>query len=407
MPILSFIRANAKFLLAGFLISYLSSFGQTFFLSIFAGEIRAEFGLSHGNWGTVYGLSTMVSAVVMLWAGVLTDRFRVRTLAVIVVLGLAVASIGMALAKSLWMLFGVIFLLRFLGQGMMSHISGVAMARWFVASRGRALAIAALGFSAGEASLPVSFVAAKSLMDWRMLWVVGAGLLVVAMPFIQVLLRAERTPQSMAKEAQGTGMAGRHWSRSEVLRHPLFWLLVPALLGPAAFNTSFFFQQVHLAEVKGWAHVSLVAIFPVYSAATVAAMLTSGWMVDRFGAVSLMAAYQLPLVAFFFGMGQIDTLPFAAPMLILLGLTSGAQATIPTAFWAEVYGTRNIGAIKALAGAVMVLGSAFGPMLTGLAIDAGIVYPRQMPVIAVYFLIAAGLVWLGVRIAKKSLPAPP
>lgn len=395
MPIFTFLRENAKFLFAGFLISWLSSFGQTFFISVFAGEIRAEFGLSHAGWGAIYGGATTASAFVMLWSGVLTDRFRVRALAAVVMVGLAGASVLMSVSTAIWALVLTIFLLRFFGQGMMSHISGVAMARWFVASRGRALAIAALGFSAGEATLPLSFVAAKALADWRMLWLVAAFILLVCLPVIARLLRAERTPQSMAEEAQSTGMAGRHWTRGEALRHPLFWFLIPALLGPSAFNTAFFFQQVHLAEVKGWPHVALVAIFPVYSAATVFAMLFSGWLVDRVGAMRLMAWYQLPLALFFLLMGQADSLAHAAPLMIFMGLTSGAQATVPTAFWAEAYGTRHIGSVKAVAASVMVLGSAIGPLLTGGLIDAGISYPQQMIGMAVYFALTCALVAAG------------
>ncbi|MBL4916692.1 MFS transporter [Szabonella alba] len=397
MPIFTFLRTNAKFLFAGFLISWLSSFGQTYFISVFAGEIRFEFGLSHGGWGAIYGVATTASAVVMLWSGVLTDKFRVRVLAAAVITGLVLACVLMSVSSAIWALVLTIFLLRLLGQGMMSHISGVAMARWFVANRGRALAIAALGFSMGEVSLPLSFVAAKALADWRTLWLVAAGILLICLPVILTLLRAERTPQSMAAESQSTGMEGRHWTRAEVLRHPLFWFLIPALLGPAAFNTAFFFQQVHLAEVKGWPHVALVAIFPVYSAATVVAMLGSGWLVDRVGAVRLMAFYQLPLVAFFLLMGQADNLAQAAPLMVFMGLTAGAQATVPTAFWAEVYGTRHIGSIKAVGASVMVLGSALGPLLTGGLIDAGLDYPRQMTGIAVYFALACLLVWTGLR----------
>jgi len=401
MPIFTFLRVNAKFLFAGFLISWLSSFGQTYFISVFAGEIRLEFGLTHGGWGAIYGLATTASAVVMLWSGVLTDRFRVRTLAVVVIGGLVMACLLMSVSSAIWSLVLVIFLLRFFGQGMMSHISGVAMARWFVASRGRALAIAALGFSVGEASLPLGFVAAKALADWRTLWLVAAGILLLSLPVILSLLRAERTPQSMAAESQSTGMAGRHWTRGEALRHPLFWFLIPALLGPAAFNTAFFFQQVHLAEVKGWPHVALVAIFPVYSAATVFAMLASGWLVDRVGAVRLMAWYQLPLALFFLLMGQADSLAHAAPLMVFMGLTSGAQATVPTAFWAEVYGTRHIGSVKAVAASVMVLGSAIGPLVTGGLIDRGIGYPEQMVGMAVYFVLTCALVWLGLWQSRR------
>jgi MFS family permease len=396
MPIFTFLRDNAKFLFAGFLISWLSSFGQTYFISVFAGEIRLEFGLSHAGWGAIYGGATTASAAVMLWSGALTDRFRVRALAAVVVVGLAAACVLMSVSTAIWALVPVIFLLRLFGQGMMSHISGVAMARWFVASRGRALAIAALGVTVGEATLPLSFVAAKALADWRMLWLVAAGILVIGLPVIARLLRAERTPQSMAQESQSAGMAGRHWTRGDALRHPLFWFLIPALLGPSAFNTAFFFQQVHLAEVKGWPHVALVAIFPVYSAATVISMLVSGWLVDRVGASRLIAWYQLPLALFFLLMGQADSLAHAAALMVFMGLTSGAQATVPTAFWAEVYGTRHIGSVRAVAASVMVLGSALGPLLTGGLIDAGISYPQQMVGMAVYFgmtcvLVAAGL----------------
>ena len=80
MTLIRFLRDNAPFLAAGALLSFGSSFGQTFFISIFAGEIRAEFGLSHGAWGGIYTLGTTFSALVMIWAGGLTDRFRARRL---------------------------------------------------------------------------------------------------------------------------------------------------------------------------------------------------------------------------------------------------------------------------------------------------------------------------------------
>ncbi|PTE23810.1 MFS transporter [Cereibacter changlensis] len=403
MPFFTFLRANAPFLFVGFLLSFLSSFGQTFFISTFGGEIRAEFGLSHGQWGAVYGIATTFSAAVMLWSGGLTDRFRVRALGPMVLGGLALTCVAMALNPFVMLLPVAIFALRLLGQGMTSHIAGVAMARWFVASRGRALAIAALGFSFGEALLPVAFVALKGVTGWRTLWLVAAAILLVSLPVLARLLRQERTPQSMAAEAQIGGMHGRHWSRNEVLRHRLFWFLVPALLGPSAFNTAFFFQQVHLAEVKGWAHVGLVAIFPAYSAASVVALLASGWAVDRFGTARLMPLFQLPLALFYFLFAGVDSLALALPVMLLMGLTSGAQATVPVAFWAEFYGTRHIGSIKATAAAIMVLGSAIGPILTGALIDLGISFPQQMVGIGLYFLLACLLAGIGVGTAKRSL----
>jgi MFS family permease len=405
MPFFAFLRANAKFLFAGFLLALLSSFGQTFFISIFAGEIRQTFGLSHGDWGGLYGIATTASAAVMLWAGGLTDRFRVRALGAWVLSGLALACLAMAANPLAGGLVVVIFLLRFFGQGMVSHVSGIAMARWFTASRGRALAIAALGFSLGEAALPILFVALKQVLHWRALWAGSALVILICTPVLLWLLRQERTPQSMANEAQSLGMGGRHWTRGQALRHGLFWCAVPMLLAPAAFNTAFFFHQVHLAEVKGWGHAALVTLFPVYSAATVAAMLVSGWAVDRFGTARLMPLYQLPLAAFYLAFAGVTDLTWAAAVVILMGLTSGAQSTVPVAFWAEFYGTRHIGAIKATAASVMVLGSAIGPALTGAFIDRGMAFPAQMGAIAAYIVAASLLVGVGIALVRRT-PGP-
>ena len=66
---LAFLRNNAKFLGAGMLLTLNSSFGQTFFISIFAAQIMAAFALSDGEWGMIYAIGTTASAVVMYWAG--------------------------------------------------------------------------------------------------------------------------------------------------------------------------------------------------------------------------------------------------------------------------------------------------------------------------------------------------
>jgi MFS family permease len=405
MPFAAFLRANAPFLLAGFLLSFLSTFGQTTFISIFAGEIRAEFGLSHAQWGTAYAMGTLASACVMLWAGALTDRFRVRALGAIVMVGLAMACLAMAVNPWAAILPVVIFALRFMGQGMMPHLSGVAMARWFAASRGRALAVAALGFSVGEITLPLGFVALKQVADWRLLWGVAGVILLAALPVLSRLLRLERTPQSMANESATLGMGGRHWTRAQALRHPLFWMVMPALMAGPVFTTAFYFQQVHLAEVKGWSHVALVAIFPFYTAAGVAAMLGSGWAIDRFGAARIMPFYPLGTALFFLVFPLVQTLGPAAGVVLLLGLSSGAQATVPVAFWAEAFGTQHIGAIRATAGSIMVLGTAIGPILTGALIDAGIGFPDQMRVIGVYGLCAVALSAVAVARARTALTA--
>lgn len=403
MGTVEFLRRNAPFLSVGALLTFVSSFGQTYFISIFAGEIRAEFRLGHGDWGAIYAAGTMASAIVMVWAGALTDVFRVRRLSLFVLIGLAAACLAMAALPAVWLLPFVIFCLRLGGQGMSSHIATVAMARWFVAARGRALAIASLGFALGEAFLPLIFVWALGFWHWRALWVVAAGVVLLILPVVVRLLREERTPQSAAKDGAATGMLGRHWTRSEVLRHWLFWAIFPAVLGPSAFGTAFFFQQVHLAEVKGWEHLELVALFPLYTGVGILSMLGSGWLIDRIGTGWLMPLAQLPVAAAFLVLAQADSLGVAAIAVSLMAVTFGAGATLPGAFWAEYFGTRHLGAIKALATAVMVLGSAIGPWITGSLIDLGYDFPDQMVWIGAWFLLVFLLVAFAMSRARRDL----
>jgi MFS family permease len=406
MSIRAFLRDNAPWLSAGVLLTFLSSFGQTYFISVFAGEIRDDFELSHGAWGGLYTLGTAASALVMVWAGGLTDHFRVRALVPAVLLLMAAACLFMALNPVWWLLPIVIFALRFTGQGMMSHLAVVAMARWFVATRGKALSVATLGFALGEAFLPLIFVALLASHDWRLLWMGAALVALIGVPLLLLLLRRERTPQSWAATCGSLGMAGRHWTRGQTLRHFLFWFMVPALLGPSAFNTAFFFHQVHIAEVKEMGHLELVAMFPVYTAVGIGAMVLAGFLIDRLGTARVLPFIQLPMIAAFALFAVSDGPLLLLAGFVMLALTTGANSIVPNAFWAEFYGSAHMGSIKAMAAAIMVLGSAIGPGITGLAIDLGLGIETQFWLIAGYFAFASAMMTIGVRRARPLLALP-
>ena len=407
MTFVDFIRKNASWILAGGVLTFMSSFGQTFFISIFGGEIRDDFGLSHAEWGSIYAIGTGVSAIVMVWAGVVTDILRTRVLGAIVLIGLAVACVAMASISHAFLLPFVIFALRFFGQGMCSHLAVVAMSRWFVSNRGRALSLAGLGFSIGEAFLPMCFVFVMGFWHWQNLWLVAAGVCLLAIPVLLRLLRNERTPQSLAATDQSLGMEGRHWRRLDAIKHPLFWVMVPSILGTSAFGTAFFFHQVHYADLKDWEHFTMVAFFPLFTGATVLMMLVAGWALDRFGTASLVPYFQVPLVLAFLCFAFANDLSLLALGLVLFSVTAGANATLPNAFWAEFYGTQHLGAIKALAAAVMVLGSAIGPGVTGYFIDTGVGLETQFIWVSGYFVLCTLALIVGVRryaplIARRS-----
>lgn len=402
--LLAYLSENARWLSAGILITCLSSFGQTFFIALFAAEIQNEFSLSHGDWGLMYSVGTTASAIAMVWAGQAADLFRVRTLGALSLGGLALACLAMAGNSALWALPVIIFALRLMGQGMMSHIAAVAMARWFVATRGRALSISALGFSVGQAFFPIIVVALLTYFEWRMIWILCAAIALIGIPLLMLLLSKERTPASMAEKTKSFGMQLKHWTRGDVLRHPLFWLMVPALLGPSAFNTAFFFHQVHFAEIKGISNMQLVAHFPLYTVISIVVMIVTGALLDKFGTPRLIVLHQVPMIFAFVSLSVAANTSGLTIGFVFLAITAGATATLMPAFWAEFYGTAHLGAIKAMATAIMVLGSAIGPGLTGSLIDLGFGLEYQFFWIAGYFAFATLTMLSGVWMTRKDMP---
>jgi MFS family permease len=155
--------------------------------------------------------------------------------------------------------------------------------------------------------------------------------------------------------------------------------------------------------VKDWGHAALVAMFPAYTASAVGAMMVSGWLIDRFGAGRLAGVYLLPLAAGYAVFAVAPGIPAGLLALILIGVSSGIHNTMASAFWAEYYGTAHIGAIRAATGAVMVLGSALGPAITGALIDRGVSFPAQSLAIAAYFLLSSVIAGLGAARATRHL----
>tara|TARA_Y100000739_G_C20609142_1_gene467434 strand:+ start:553 stop:1767 length:1215 start_codon:yes stop_codon:yes gene_type:complete len=393
---MKFILDNFRWLLASFLLFFMSSFGQTMFISIFAGNIQKEFSLSSGAWGGLYMAGTLTSAAVMLCLGGLTDVFKVRLLGSLTLLFLAISCLAMYWVQSLYLLPIIIFALRVSGQGMTTHIASVSIGRWFVATRGRAISISHLGYSLGEAILPISFVVIIGLYGWRFSWLFSSLLLLGAIPFLVFLLSKERSPKSVIKDNDCFGLNGHHWTRREALYHPLFWFLFPALLGPAAFSTAFFFLHVHYAETKGWSHFEIVSLFPIFTISSIISMIISGIIVDRFNTSKLMFLCLTPSIFGFLLLSFSGTLFITAIGVSMIAITSGTQNTLSSAFWAEFYGTKHLGSIKSIATSTMVLGSALGPGITGFAIDQGFNFSTQMPWISGYYALATIMAFIGI-----------
>ncbi|MGY8748037.1 MAG: MFS transporter [Pirellulales bacterium] len=402
--IFSFAYRNARWLLGGLLLTFFSSFGQTFFISLFSGEIRESFQLSDGEFGAIYMAGTLASAVTLVGLGKTLDRFSVSAVSLCVICALALACLGMSIVNSWLLLLVVIYALRLFGQGMMTHTSQTAIGRWYDADRGRAISLTSMGHQIGEALFPSVVLVLLGLYEWRIAWrICAVALVVVALPTIVLLMRVEHQPDIDPHQELENKVPD--WTRGQVIRDGVFWVLCLGILAPAFIGTSVFFHQVRIVESKGWSSSVFALSFLVLSMTTIFFTLVAGLLVDRYRARRILPAFLLPLglacLVLSFGRTPWSIYGF----MFLLAISYGFSSAIFGTIWPETYGTGHLGAIRAVAVAAMVFASAIGPGITGWCIDRGIGFDFQLLVMAGYCLFAAMAMVAAVRILERRQQA--
>jgi MFS family permease len=402
---MNFILQNARWLAATALLYFCSSFGQTFFISLFAGEIREAFNLSHGDWGFIYSGGTLASAIAMLCFGGYVDKYKISLNIKIVVISLSLICLAMTFVKQVWILPFIIFGLRFFGQGMLIHIPAVAIGKWYGKNKGKALSLSIMGFSIGEAILPVIFVSLFILIGWRNSWLVGTIILFITLPIIINLLSNERIPNSSQENIiDQVGMGSKHWKRKEVLKHWVFWSVIIPFLIPPIFSTAFFFNMVHLTEIKSWSLITFTSLFPFYTGMSILTTLISGWILDKFGVEKILPFYLLPMALGLLVFSYSDTYMTAAIGFSFLGMTQGLAMMIGGTFWPVYYGTKNLGSVRSLSTSCMVFGTAIGPAVVGKLLDFSINYNLILLGMSFLAIIASVSLWFIMLKAPALLP---
>ncbi len=364
---------NLKVIIFGFIFTFFSCFGQSFFIGLFNSSIRETLSITHGQFGTIYASATLFSSLLLIWIGKKIDDVNVIKFAIFVTILLSFSSFFFSKTSSVAFLFVAIFLMRFSGQGLMSHTASTTISRYFTKSRGKALSIIWFGLSSAEFIMPVLIVYLLTIIIWQDLWIIFSLIVLICLPLASYILVKDvklDTRESNQNEKLKEDNI-KNWKRIEVLGDYRFYIVSLNMLAMPWIATGVFVYQSFVTNSKGWGEYTIAQSFMSYSIFSVITLIVAGYLIDKFTSRKLLIYMNIPLF-----LGTLVIMYFDAPItaflfLGLVGISNGLANLLGSSTWAEIYGVKYIGSIKALTTALMVFATAFGTALFGFFIDAG------------------------------------
>ena len=364
---------SLKVIIFGFIFTFFSCFGQSFFIGLFNSSIRETLSITHGQFGTIYASATLFSSLLLIWIGKKIDDVNVIKFAIFVTILLSFSSFFFSKTSSVAFLFVAIFLMRFSGQGLMSHTASTTISRYFTKSRGKALSIIWFGLSSAEFIMPVLIVYLLTIIIWQDLWIIFSLIVLICLPLASYILVKDvklDTRESNQNEKLKEDNI-KNWKRIEVLGDYRFYIVSLNMLAMPWIATGVFVYQSFVTNSKGWGEYTIAQSFMSYSIFSVITLIVAGYLIDKFTSRKLLIYMNIPLF-----LGTLVIIYFDAPQtaflfLGLVGISNGLANLLGSSTWAEIYGVKYIGSIKALTTALMVFATAFGTALFGFFIDAG------------------------------------
>jgi len=391
-----------KVILFGFIFTFFSSFGQSYFLGLFNSSIREALSITHGQFGSIYAAATLCSSLLLIWVGKKIDDVNIFKFAFFVIILLSFACFFFSRITSVFLLFIAIFLMRFSGQGMMSHTASTTISRYFTKTRGRALSISWFGLSSAEFIMPVLMVYLLTIIDWQNLWIIFSITVLIILPIASFLLIKNLNLDSReANDENIKQVEIKQWKRREVIKDYRFYIISLNMLAMPWIFSGFAVFQSFVQTSKGWGPYIIAQSFMSYSVFSVLTLFLSGFLIDKFSSRKLLIYMNIPLllaaiILFFF-----DTPIIAFIFLGLVGSSNGFANILGSSTWAELYGVKYLGSIKALSTALMVFATAFGVALFGYLIDIGFTVGDIAVVSGIYIFISLILLFL---VRKKLNP---
>jgi len=366
---------NKKVILFGFIFTFFSSFGQSFFLGLFNPSLRSQLDITHGQFGTIYAGATICSSLVLIWFGKKIDDIKIFKYSLLVILILFFSSVFFSFISNIYFLVAAIFFMRFSGQGLMSHTSSTTISRYFNKRRGRALSGIWFGLSSAEFILPITIIFLLNIFSWQTIWHFISAIIIIILPLTAFYtiknITLESRESSNFDQSQKNFTETKSWQRSEVLRDFKFYIILLNILAMPWIVTGVFIYQSFISESKLWDSYVIPQSFMIYSITSILTLISSGFLVDKFTSRKLIPYMNIPLLLGLMILYVYDFKYSAYLFFGLMGISNGLANVLGSSTWAEIYGVRFLGSIRALTTAFMVFSTAFGTAIFGIFIDNG------------------------------------
>ena len=371
---LLFIGGNKRLLNFGFLFNFFSSFGQTFFISLFVPFWIDSLQISSTTFGSVFAVVTVISAIFLSFTGKYIDILPVRTYGLIVFSGLMISIALLSQVYHFTLLILALFLVRWFGQGLMTHTSSTGIAKYFDHHRGKALGITTLGHPIAQFLLPLLVIPLIAIVGWRetLIYLAIAAFILVIPSLWAIKVITNSKDQILKKPINSDEVSINYFKNKQ------FWIIASNVFVIPFLCTAIFLYQYMIGQSKGWDPSWVAFSFAFFAIFSAAALLVSGYLIDNYSGTFLFPLYLIPAIIAFVLIVSIDSKWIFPIFYGLLGMSSGLGSTVKTALQTEVYGSANLGKIRSYFSTILVLSTAVGPPLVGLLLDTQFSMPLIM-----------------------------
>ncbi len=340
---------------------------------VFVVPLENEFGWTRAEITFASTLASLSSAVIALIAGALLDRFGPRRILLLSIpcFSTAVASLYF-LPNNLYVLYAFWILIPFAGIGCWPTTFSKATVAWFDRRLGLAVGIGAAGIGVGAVIVPLIAAALMVNFGWRLAYV-GIALISLLITWTAAALFIFDSPAAKgttidngitasiaARPIEAAGLTFRETARQTTYR---LLVVIFFLLGTTSFGL--LVHQVPMLIDRGFAPQGAAKVAATLGVALIVGRLLTGWLIDRYFAPHVMAAYLIgALIAFsIYATGQ--TGPIVVVSAILMGLLLGGEFDVLAFVIRRYFGYRSFGKIYGSLYAIFQLGGAIGTFAAG------------------------------------------